>query len=114
MEVLIQIHEDFIQKLTKLCMLDSKSRQLKEVVTKVLQIALYFRQLCNKYLLCSDIAGVDPCADLDEDLPADLLDEPDDLGLNTDSPGKKKRENSLDNYGRGLLKVSSVRFMDHA
>ena len=60
MEVLIQIHEDFIQKLTKLCMLDSKSRQLKEVVTKVLQIALHFRQLCHKYLLCSDIAGVDP------------------------------------------------------
>ena len=43
MDGLVDIHSQFIEKVVKLCLLDSKSKSLNDAVLNVLQIALDFR-----------------------------------------------------------------------
>jgi hypothetical protein len=53
MDELIEIHEEYLKKILKLCFLDSKSKSVLDIIQGILQISLEFRQLCKKYLLVS-------------------------------------------------------------
>lgn len=51
MEDLIEIHEDYIKKIMRMCFLESKYKTVHELIEKILQISLDFRGLQKKYLL---------------------------------------------------------------
>ncbi|TNV71835.1 hypothetical protein FGO68_gene5096 [Halteria grandinella] len=53
MDELIEIHDEFLKKIIKLCFLDSKSKNVLDMISDLLKIPLEFRQLCKKYLLPS-------------------------------------------------------------
>lgn len=54
MDNLVTIHEEFISKIIKLCLLDSKSKNFLDLITNLLQISLDFRTLVKKHLLSSN------------------------------------------------------------
>eukprot|EP00350_Pseudokeronopsis_sp_OXSARD2_P005501 CAMPEP_0170555344 /NCGR_PEP_ID=MMETSP0211-20121228/13252_1 /TAXON_ID=311385 /ORGANISM="Pseudokeronopsis sp., Strain OXSARD2" /LENGTH=66 /DNA_ID=CAMNT_0010865129 /DNA_START=150 /DNA_END=350 /DNA_ORIENTATION=- len=51
MDGLVGIHSEFLEKVSKLCLLDAKSRALSQAVQDVLQIGLDFRMLCKRFIL---------------------------------------------------------------
>lgn len=96
MDGLVEIHDEFLIKITKLCMLDKKSSQLHDAVEKVLQLSLDFRQLCKKFLIDSDT----------------LSDENDDDLSFSDYNSPTNKKNDDGSMGRGLLKVNNPHFVD--
>eukprot|EP00347_Sterkiella_histriomuscorum_P006822 403351300 len=123
MDALIQIHQEFLMNIMRLCLLDLKSKILLDLVLKVLQICLNFRELCLKYLIRSEGQSGQF---KDSKMPnynndGDSSDLSDDLGLNNLSRDEDEDEYSGSNrdkeayyqqYGRGLLRVDSIKFMD--
>jgi hypothetical protein len=68
MDNLVTIHEEFISKIIKLCLLDSKSKNFLDLITNLLQISLDFRTLVKKYLLSSNThSTVDDIDDFEVD-----------------------------------------------
>jgi hypothetical protein len=53
MDNLVTIHEEFMSKIIKLCLLDAKSKNFLELILNILQVTLDFRTLIKKYLICS-------------------------------------------------------------
>jgi hypothetical protein len=53
MDNLVTIHEEFMSKIIKLCLLDGKSKNFLELILNILQVTLDFRTLVKKYLICS-------------------------------------------------------------
>jgi hypothetical protein len=53
MDNLVTIHEEFMSKIIKLCLLDAKSKNFLELILNILQVTLDFRTLVKKYLICS-------------------------------------------------------------
>ena len=53
MDNLVTIHEDFMSKIIKLCLLDAKSKNFLELILNILQVTLDFRTLVKKYLIPS-------------------------------------------------------------
>ena len=51
MDKLVTIHEEFLLKIIKLCMIDSKSKSTYDLIISLLQSCLDFRVLCKRYLL---------------------------------------------------------------
>jgi len=43
MDELIEIHDEYLKKIVKLCFLDSKSKSVLDMISGLLQIALDFR-----------------------------------------------------------------------
>ena len=97
MDALADMHEEFLDKVTKLCLLDQKSKELNDYIQKVLQVSLEFRYLCIKYFLDR---GEINAKNNDED----------DLGFREDEVSI--REDSKV-FGKGLMKVNSPYFIDN-
>jgi hypothetical protein len=53
MDNLVTIHEEFMSKIIKLCLLDAKSKNFLELILNILQVTLDFRTLIKKYLIFS-------------------------------------------------------------
>ena len=53
MDHLVTIHEEFMSKIIKLCLLDTKSKNFLELILNILQVTLDFRTLVKKYLIPS-------------------------------------------------------------
>jgi hypothetical protein len=51
MDNLVTIHEEFMSKIIKLCLLDSKSKNFLDLILNILQVSLDFRALVKKYLI---------------------------------------------------------------
>ncbi|CDW85435.1 gamma-tubulin complex component 5 [Stylonychia lemnae] len=119
MDALVQIHQDFLLNIMRLCLLDNKSKLLLDMVLKVLQICLSFRELCQKYFLRSEGQGLN-MNNYDQSA-SNNLDDSDDLGLNLSMDSDRgeedvmdtiNKERDADKFGRGLLRIDNFKFID--
>jgi hypothetical protein len=71
MDNLVTIHEEFMSKIIKLCLLDGKSKNFLELILNILQVTLDFRVLVKKYLIPSCSLGNRDEDDSDNENPTD-------------------------------------------